>query len=132
MEYLFVYGTLLNGVTNEMSAFLSLHAEFHSQGYFYGKLFDVGEYPGAILSSKQTEKVYGTVFRLPDAEKVFPVLDAYEEVGEAFPQPNEYTREKITVYTQHKQIICWTYLYNHPTHALTQIKSGDYLYYKSR
>jgi gamma-glutamylcyclotransferase (GGCT)/AIG2-like uncharacterized protein YtfP len=128
MEYLFIYGTLLVKVKNAMSDFLQSHAEFIGQGFFHGKLYNTGEYPGAVLSSNGVDKVYGMVCLLNDAEKVFTVLDVYEEVGRQYPEPNEYIRQKITVFLHsQKELTCWVYLYNRPVDDLEQILSGDYL-----
>ncbi len=111
-----------------MSDFLAQHARFYSQGYFFGKLFDLGDYPGAIVGNDTREKVVGDIFIIHDAPHTFAVLDEYEEVGNHFPVPNEYKREEIIVYThQEEKLEAWVYLYNHPTGQLSPIFSGDFL-----
>lgn len=132
MEYLFVYGTLLKKITNEMSLFLAQNAEFYNKGYFFGRLYDLGEYPGAILSDNRGEKVFGNIFKLNDPQNVFSVLDDYEEVGEKYPFPNEYRREKVKVYSNcNEKMDAWIYLFNHSVENLTLISSGDYLGFKN-
>ena len=49
MEFLFVYGTLRDP-QNQVAQFLKSNADFYAEGYFHGKLFDLGDYPGAIES----------------------------------------------------------------------------------
>lgn len=128
MEYLFVYGTLLAKANNEMSDFLKLNAVFFGNGYFHGRLYHTGEYPGAVLSNSINYKVYGNIYRINDPEKVFGVLDAYEEVGTQYLVPNEYKRHKVIVFIYgRKELACWVYLYNRPVNKLEQISSGDYL-----
>lgn len=125
MEFLFVYGTLMQRVSNKMSAFLKLHSTFSSDGYFHGKLYDLGEYPGAIISTNREEKVFGQVFELHQTEEVFPVLDAYEGVEEGL-----YLRRKVEVTTVAGQIIhAWVYVYNQPVELHKFIESGDYMKY---
>jgi len=132
MEYLFVYGTLMKNENNDMSKFLSKNAKFYSKGYFYGELYDIGEYPGAITSKNKNKRVYGNIFTLRTPEKVFSILDEYEEVGEKFPFPNEYKRIKTTVYSmENGNFLCWIYLYNHSVKNMPRILSGDYLSYKA-
>jgi gamma-glutamylcyclotransferase (GGCT)/AIG2-like uncharacterized protein YtfP len=46
MEYLFVYGTLLKDINNKMSVYLNENADFYSNGYFIGKLYNIRKYPG--------------------------------------------------------------------------------------
>jgi gamma-glutamylcyclotransferase (GGCT)/AIG2-like uncharacterized protein YtfP len=122
MTYLFVYGTLLQHIDNEMSRFLAEHTEVIGQGSFQGKLFNVSAYPAAIRSHSAADQVVGAVVKVENAEQVFLVLDAYEGVDTAY-----YTRELVLVQLNTKQILnCWIYLYNRPTDKLEHIPSGDY------
>ena len=126
MEFLFVYGTLRDP-QNQVAQFLNSNAEFYNDGYFHGKLFDLGDYPGAVESEKSEDKVFGTIFQIRNPEIVFPVLDEYEEVGDKFSTPNEYTRKKIKVFTNCNEAkICHVYLYNHPVDSGRQIVSGTF------
>lgn len=126
MEYLFVYGTLLDGV-NPAAQYLLSNAEFFAEGYFNGKLFDLGDYPGAVLSENQNEKVFGELLVIRNPESVFAVLDEYEETGDKFPAPNEFIRTKIEVFdNKGKPIPSYVYLYNWPVDNLKHIISGKY------
>ncbi|GAA4951256.1 gamma-glutamylcyclotransferase [Algibacter agarivorans] len=127
-NYLFVYGTLLKDLDNDMSKFLNVHARLVGKGYFYGQLFQVSWFPGAIESTNTSEKVYGSIFNVKDFETLFKVLDDYEGVGENQPKPNLYTRELVTAFLQDgSELETWVYLYNLPTEHLKQIISGDFL-----
>ena len=122
MEILFVYGTLLDA-QNHTAQFLKLNAEFYAKGYFTGKLLDLGDYPGAVLSENTDDKVFGSAFVLKNPETVLSVLDEYEEACDMFPEPREYIRRKTVIFTDKgEKIICWIYLYNRSTHNLRQIK----------
>lgn len=128
-DYLLVYGTLLQDFDSYMSKFLTKHSEFVGQGFFYGKLYEVSWYPGAVLSNNMDEKVYGHIFEIRDHEKVFKILDAYEGIGDFFPEPNEYKRAQVTGYlgSSETDVKVWLYIYNHPTDHLKRIPSGYYL-----
>ena len=127
-NYLFVYGTLLKDLDNDMSKFLSVHTRLVGKGCFHGQLFQVSWFPGAITSKNTSEKVYGSIFKVKDFETLFKVLDGYEGVGENQPKPNLYTRELVTAFLQDgSKLETWVYLYNLPTEHLKQIVSGDFL-----
>lgn len=127
-DYLFVYGSLLKNAKNEISVFLSFHAKLLGKAYFYGKLFDVSWFPGAVLSLDTTEKVYGSVYEITEVTKVFEVLDEYEGVAEKL-----FKRVKVEAYLESENMLeTWVYVYNHSTDRLKHIVSGDYLQYSAK
>jgi len=128
INYLFVYGTLLDE-ENEFAIYLKQNCSFYIKGKFKGRLYDLGEYPGAILGGTNGY-VQGSIFELKDAEEVLARLDDYEGFGEDQEQPNLFTREKVLVETNNGQIECWTYLYNLSLNGFRIIESGDYVSYK--
>lgn len=126
--YLFVYGTLLKDSENEISKFLASHSVFIGKGYFYGKLYQVSWFPGAVLSNNTEERVFGHVFKIDNPNSVFNVLDDYEGIGEHYLEPRLYQKKIITVFLEDKtEVESWVYLYNHSTENLKQIISGDFL-----
>lgn len=126
--YLFVYGTLRKGLLSPMSAFLVQEADFVSEGYLQAKLYNVGRYPGAILSAVPAERVRGDVFWLRQADALFKLLDDYEECTDRHEQPYEYKREVVGIVTPDEtKLSAWAYLYNRPVETLLRIASGDYL-----
>lgn len=126
-QYLFVYGTLLDG-QNEFGRYLQTHCSFYSAGKLRGKLYDIGEYPGAVADAGDGSFVYGSIYLLDDI-KVLEKLDDYEGVGGQHPQPNEYVREMVDVEVEAGLLQCWVYIYNWPVERLEEIASGDYLAY---
>jgi gamma-glutamylcyclotransferase (GGCT)/AIG2-like uncharacterized protein YtfP len=126
--YLFVYGTLQKDSGHEMSKFLASHSIFVSKGYFNGKLYVVDWFPGAILSDENSDRVFGSVFKINNPTAVFNVLDDYEGLGENDPKPHLFKREVITVFLENKtKIKAWVYLYNHSTVNLKRIISGNFV-----
>jgi gamma-glutamylcyclotransferase (GGCT)/AIG2-like uncharacterized protein YtfP len=128
LSYLFVYGTLLKDVDNEMSSFLHSHAVLKGKGYFYGKLYRVSWYPGAVISDNTSEKVFGMVYKIENPKYVFRVLDDYEGIGALYPKPHLYKRKLIDTFLNNgTKIKTWVYLYNQSITDLHQIVSGDFL-----
>jgi len=126
MEFLFVYGTLLDP-KNSVGQFLRSNAEFYDDGYFKGKLFDLGDYPGAVGSDNPEDKVYGSIFVLKNEESIFRILDEYEESGDQFPEPNEFIRIKTEIVTaKNEKLHCWIYLYNRSIENLSPIKTWKF------
>ena len=126
---LFIYGSLLE-TDNEFGRYLKKHATIYKPGKFKGKLYDVGDYPGALHLPDTDYKVHGMIIKLDDVEETLKYIDDYEGFGEDQLQPNLFIRKLLTVQTADGNVKCWVYLYNHPTTHLKQILSGDYLSYK--
>ncbi|MDP9079540.1 MAG: gamma-glutamylcyclotransferase [Bacteroidota bacterium] len=125
-KYLFVYGTLLSK-ENEFGKYLNRNCSFYNDGKFKGRLYDVGEYPGAVLNADGLNYVYGKVYRLNNADEVLERLDDYEGFGPEQDQPNLFTRELINIETRNALMVCWVYLYNLPVNGFRWIESGKYL-----
>lgn len=128
-NYLFVYGTLLDG-DNEFAIYLKKHCTFYAKGKFKGKLYDIGEYPGAIADSGYASYVYGSIFMMNDAVSDLRLLDDYEGFGKEQEQPNLFIREVLEINSEKGIINCWCYLYNLSVEGLKLIASGDYAEYK--
>jgi gamma-glutamylcyclotransferase (GGCT)/AIG2-like uncharacterized protein YtfP len=129
--YLFVYGTLLDD-PNTFGRYVNDHCRFFKKGKFKGRLYDIGEYPGAIFEPGCDSSVMGSILIMNDPAEILKVLDDYEGVGDDCPQPNEYLRGLVDVDTDGNPISCWVYLYNWPVDKARLIDCGDYLLYKMR
>jgi gamma-glutamylcyclotransferase (GGCT)/AIG2-like uncharacterized protein YtfP len=121
---LFIYGTLLNE-DNEYALYLKNNSRFYSTGKLKAKLYDIGEYPGAVLADG--DHIYGSILEINDPEKVLPIIDDYEGFGTDQPQPNEFIRVLTKIETGSGFVNCWVYLYNLPVTGLPQIHSGRYI-----
>jgi gamma-glutamylcyclotransferase (GGCT)/AIG2-like uncharacterized protein YtfP len=115
--YLFVYGTLLDE-DNEFAIFMRQHCSFVKKGKFKGRLYDIGEYPGAIADDNANGYVLGSIYLMNEAPKVLNKLDDYEGFGPEQEQPNLFIRQLIDIETNTKPILCWVYLYNRPVEGL--------------
>ncbi|NNU34655.1 gamma-glutamylcyclotransferase [Mucilaginibacter sp. S1162] len=126
-DLLFVYGTLLD-THNEFGNYLRSNAKFYNSGKFKGRLYDVGEYPGAITGTKNDYNIIGDVYRLTSHDAL-KAIDDYEGYGDDQHQPNLFIRKLFPVETGGASADCWVYLYNFPVEGLVEIKSGDYKSY---
>ena len=127
-QYLFVYGTLLMS-GNEFADYLQEHCILLGQGKFKGRLYNAGEYPGAIVDTSTDQYVYGGIYLIDNPQKILEVIDRYEGIGANEPQPHEYTRKLIKVEKDAEVVTCWAYLYNWPVNRLVQIAGGNYVQY---
>jgi gamma-glutamylcyclotransferase (GGCT)/AIG2-like uncharacterized protein YtfP len=128
-NYLFVYGTLLD-LESEFTDYISNNCRFYGKGKLKGRLYDAGEYPGAVADESHSGYVYGSIFVLNDFVETLKYIDNYEGYGIEQEQPNLFMREIIRIDTDAVSLDCWVYLYNLPTDDLILIEGGDYLRYK--
>jgi len=132
IQFLFIYGTLLEP-GNGFALYLQENSTFYDKGKFKGKLYDIGEYPGAVLNKSGKSYVHGSIVLLNNNHQpILRTIDNYEGYGPKQPKPNLYIRQMIAVETDVGPVKCWVYLYNRPVIGLHQITSGDYLDYKSK
>jgi len=129
-ELIFVYGTLRKELVSPMDKLLTRHCEFFAEAFMQGILYDVGGYPGVTQSVNPADKVYGELYKIQRATKLWPRLDHYEQCSNAFLKPYEYVRKKRPVLLENgEKVQAWIYLFNWKAAGLFRIHSGDYLRY---
>lgn len=129
-DYLFAYGTLRKNHEHPMSRWLNERADWVGSGYFQGKLFNLGDYPGVVKSNDADDRVLGDIYRINRPTMILAILDRYEQCSIDHPRPHEYIRRIETVkQDNHQELNTWVYLYNRPVTGLNRIASGDYLDY---
>jgi gamma-glutamylcyclotransferase (GGCT)/AIG2-like uncharacterized protein YtfP len=127
--YLFVYGTLrlkdsiLNGPD------LEKEIGFEGKAKIHASLFDIGHYPGAVQDESGRE-VIGALYQINQPEKLFKVLDKYENIVEGQEHKSEYIRKKVRAWlASGKSRMAWVYLYNKDPVSKPRIRQKDYLSY---
>jgi gamma-glutamylcyclotransferase (GGCT)/AIG2-like uncharacterized protein YtfP len=127
-EYLFVYGTLRPGLAPaELEEPLG-QLRGVGKGSAPGRLYDLGEYPGAALDRRCAARVIGEVFELPPDRMPLPALDAYEGFDQQDIGSSLFVRTDCQVTLEDgRQLKCWIYIYNRGVSSGTLIPSGDYL-----
>lgn len=111
-SFLFAYGTLQPGLAPEPMAALVGRLQAVGEGCVRGRLYDLGEYPGAVLEESGAE-IRGTVYRLPEGDSLLPALDAYEGFEPDCFEGSLFIRIKHDVYlADNGSLRCWMYVYN--------------------
>lgn len=130
---LFIYGTLLSGIGHPMHELLTRYARLAGTGHIHGKLYEIADYPGLVLSNNARNIVWGEIYAVKDAAPLFKYLDEYEGCAPRSRRPHEYQRDLVTIHdaAQHS-LLAWTYLYKHPVNHLQRIPTGDYLAYRHK
>lgn len=126
-DYFFAYGTLQTEFNIPLRHQITNMLEAVGKAYFLGRLFEIDKYPAAILDNTHCYKIHGQVFKVKNKE-VWTLMDEYEECSAEFPEPHEYERKIIEIYTETgDKINAWAYLYKYNTKSRYEIKTGNYL-----
>jgi len=126
-NYLFTYGTLHPGHAPDEIASAVDRLRPVGTGYVHGVLYDLGDYPGAVLDPASTRNISGTVFRLPEDEDVLHQLDEYEGFDQNSPDRSLFIRTlRIVTLDSGDTLPCWIYVYNQETGTARILPSGAY------
>lgn len=126
-EYLFVYGTLRRGGQHPIQQAMLRYVDYINDGKVLGQLYSLGAYPALVLK-EPAYLVCGELYKIIDAEKLWPLLDQYEGIGPGFTEPYEYRKAQVSVICPDgQQQMATTYLYNRDVANLTMIANGDFL-----
>jgi len=113
LNHLFVYGTLQpDKAPPEISAEVG-KLQLVGRGRVWGKLVDLGSYPGAMLGRQFRRTIPGLIFSLPDDPKVLAKLDRYEEFFPEAPEQSLFLRRLVNVEQEDlTRTPCWIYEWN--------------------
>lgn len=126
-DYLFVYGTLSPNHAPREVAGAVRRLRSIGAATVKGRLYNFGEYPGAILDSSARRKISGQVFALPDDQSVLKSLDDYEDYQPHDPQASLFVRKRATARLDDgRELRCWMYVYNRDPGDAPIISGGDY------
>jgi gamma-glutamylcyclotransferase (GGCT)/AIG2-like uncharacterized protein YtfP len=126
-EYLFLYGTLLaDGAPDEVIGALKSLRRI-GPAHVRGRLYDLGEYPGAILAPSSKTLIRGEIFELPATPAILKTLDDYEEFDAANKEASLFIRTKAKAKLQDgSQVDCWIYVYNDDPGTAPLLADGTY------
>ena len=126
-DFLFSYGTLLpDYAPGEIFATIAQLSTFAS-GWVRGVLYDLGDYPGAVLDPESSSKVFGTILQLLANTAVWDELDAYEGFDAANPGASLFVRKRCpVVLADGSTLECWIYEYNGACDRSLIITGGRY------
>lgn len=113
MNYLFVYGTLMQNSANEFAQKLSSNCCYVGNGFIYAVKYNLGHYPGIKIDSKKETKTNGELYQfIKNKSSLLKKLDDYEGYYPKQPSKSLFTRELVTVYLPKKEYEAWVYVYN--------------------
>lgn len=131
-HYLFSYGTLLPRLAPAEIRPTVQRLRPVGKGFVRGQLFDLGEYPGAVLG-RRGSPIAGQIFELPSDPEVLHRLDEYEGFDPSRPRASLFVRKRRYVRLEDgRRIFCWVYAYNRPVDAARAVSGGDYVKAQAR
>ncbi len=126
MNKVFVYGTLRRGFPLHKH----MHADavrFLGRGKIFGRLYDLGNFPGALPSESPTSEIEGELYELINADQQLKELD---EVEEFFPERRDeslFVRRLTNVELESgERVKAWVYLLPRKPAKARLIPTGDY------
>jgi gamma-glutamylcyclotransferase (GGCT)/AIG2-like uncharacterized protein YtfP len=127
-RFLFVYGTLMRGFDSLPDWQSRFKARHLGSATIAGRLYDLGEYPGALLPAESdSSKIVGELYELHDPESAVAALDAYEEFFPLQPDKSLFLRTLIAATLSDGRIVnAWVYLYSRSVDESQRIRSGAY------
>ena len=126
-DYLFAYGTLAAEKSPGEVASAVKKLRCLGEGFIFGRLYDLGDYPGAKLRSEANEKVFGKIFELPADRTVLNKLDNYEGFDPARPAESLFVRKRTSINRSNRQRLNgWVYEFNGDVTGCPVIESGSY------
>jgi gamma-glutamylcyclotransferase (GGCT)/AIG2-like uncharacterized protein YtfP len=133
-SYLFVYGTLRPQATiacaeaREILSKIAPHCAHVGEAHTRGRLYWISWYPALVDSMRVRDRVVGDLMAIARPDKVFPVLDAYENASTMVSPRYEYIRRrKLVVLANGSVVGAWAYVHNRPSAVGARIMGGDFL-----
>jgi gamma-glutamylcyclotransferase (GGCT)/AIG2-like uncharacterized protein YtfP len=126
-QYLFLYGTLLPHLAPGEIAPAVQKLRWVGEASVHGTLYHLGTHPGAIPDPAVGSEIHGTIFELPEDERVLGELDDYEEFDSGNEAASPFVRrlQPVTLVTG-EVLPCWIYVYNREPGGAPRIPSGRY------
>ncbi|MBU2583418.1 MAG: gamma-glutamylcyclotransferase [Alphaproteobacteria bacterium] len=126
---LFVYGTLMTSAIGRLGrlqrARLIVEARLIGAASVYGRLYDLGDYPGLVVGKDAAGVVYGELFEMRAPDATLWWLDAYEGVRPGGVAQGEYDRRYVDI--RHESGAChraWAYVYRCEIAARVSLSDG--------
>jgi gamma-glutamylcyclotransferase (GGCT)/AIG2-like uncharacterized protein YtfP len=125
-ERVFVYGTLRRGQ--------ALHGLMKEAGFQYrgtgtirARLYDLGEYPGAVPSGSNDDVVRGEIYLATEPERQISRIDEEEDFDSRRPARSLFLRRHATVRLSNgRRVRAWVYFLPREPAEARRIDSGNY------
>ena len=90
-----------------------------------GSLYLIENYPGYIPHG--SGEVHGELWNVHLPDRLFPLLDVYEDVNIRHQELGEYRRELMWVNTKNRGLVkAWIYIYQGPVNSKKKLNSGQF------
>lgn len=127
-EVLFLYGTLLPDEAPKEIASIVKRFRRLGSAQVRGRLYDFGEFPGAVLDSSSRTVVHGELVALPPDGRILDLLDQYEEFDPMDPKKSLFIRKKAKIRMANgSSREGWIYVYNRHPGKAKLVRGGDYV-----
>jgi gamma-glutamylcyclotransferase (GGCT)/AIG2-like uncharacterized protein YtfP len=118
-DLLFIYGTLHPNRAPAAIASTARLLKPFGKATIQARLYDLGQYPGVVLSDEPVDTVAGELFILPGDTAILARLDEYEDFRPSDPTNSLFVRQQVLATLQDgpnagTEIACWVYTYNRP------------------
>jgi pyruvate carboxylase len=131
-DKIFVYGTLRQGYSLHRHL-RQVGAKYAGAGQIRGRLFDLGEYPGVLPSTRPSDSVRGELYDLESPRDQLSALDALEEYDPRRPRNSLFRRRIAEVRLDDGQKCkAWVYFFNRKPRSAQLIPQGDYSAFRRR
>lgn len=124
---LFVYGTLRSNFRNPAYEYIARYFNLVGEATAQGKLFDLGEYPGAVPSNDGS-LIRGELYTIKNEREFAWAICQLDDYEGSLTEPHEtplYLREITLIRIDGTDIPAWIYWYNGDTQGKPLISSGD-------
>ena len=112
MEYLFAYGTLRQGHAGGAVAEKVGSLKRIGKGRVSGRLYDLGDFPGAVLDAAAPSQIVGEVYEVTD-RSIWETLNSYEGFDPADPAGSLFVLQKCRPDLEDgRSLECWIYVFN--------------------
>lgn len=123
---IFVYGTLLPGLAPPVIAGVVNSLRIMGSGSVRGLLYDLGAYPGCVLTDSNESLVHGMLLEVPN-QAVLAQLDEYECYAAHDAAGSLFLRTMCQATLDEGPCVeTWIYVYNRPLAGARLISSGRY------
>lgn len=126
-DYLFIYGTLMPSKGDDEIAHIVKRLRRIGAAYVRGRLYNLGEYPGAVIDHSANTSIHGELVELPADKAILEALDKYEEFDPSRPQKSLFVRKKTKIkLATGRNVEGWIYVYNRNPGNAPIVRGGDY------
>ncbi len=126
-KYLFVYGTLLPDEAPAEIARAIRRLRVVGRGRARGRLYDFGDFPGAVVTPSARSTIAGLVYEIPADPELLRELDSYEGFDPIHPTNSLFLRRKRWITLEDgRRLLSWVYEYNRDPGSGVYLPRGNY------